>query len=95
MKRIFPIISILIFLSLVGLIFFQYLWITSARDLKQQQLSESFTNAVEEVGEKLVMERNILTPPKKNTDILFPPDKLTIDFFNQSVLKRFNMEEIK
>lgn len=95
MKRIFPIISILIFLSLVGLIFFQYLWITSARDLKQQQLSESFTNAVEEVGEKLVMERNILTIPKKNTDILFPSDKMTMDFFNQSVLKRFSMDEIR
>ena len=97
MKRIFPIISILIFLSLIGLIFFQYLWIKSAKNLKEQQLSESFTNAIEEVGEKLVLERNILyTPQKKTTDILFPGDnKLKMDFFNQSVLKRFNMDEVK
>ncbi len=95
MKKIFPIISILIFLSLVGLIFFQYLWIQSAKDLKEQQLSESFTNAIEEVGEKLVADRNVLFPQPKRNDILFPNDKLSIDFFNQSVLKRFSMEEIK
>lgn len=95
MKRIFPIISILIFLSLVGLIFFQYLWIKSAKDLKEQQLSESFTNAIEEVGEKLVAERSVLFPQPKKNDILFPNDRLSIDFFNQSVLKRFSLEEVR
>jgi two-component system phosphate regulon sensor histidine kinase PhoR len=95
MKKIFPVISILIFLSLVGLIAFQYLWIKSAKDLKQQQLQESLTKAVDEAGEKLVADRTIFPTPQKRNDILFPSDKLAADFFNQSVLKRFNMQEIR
>ena len=96
MKRIFPIISILIFLSLVGLIFFQYLWIMSAKDLKEQQLVEDLQTAVTEVGQKLIVEQNLIVPgTKKATDLLFPKDRLAVDFFGQSVLKRFNMGEIK
>jgi two-component system phosphate regulon sensor histidine kinase PhoR len=95
MKRIFPVISILILLSLVGLIAFQYLWIKSAKDLKQQQLQESLTKAVDEAGGKLVIDKSFFPTPQKRNDILFPNDKLTADFFNQSVLKRFNMEEIR
>ncbi|MFT3979764.1 MAG: HAMP domain-containing sensor histidine kinase [Ferruginibacter sp.] len=95
MKRIFPVISVLIFLSLVGLIVFQYLWIDSAKHIKEQQLQMNFENAVTQAGEKLVPDRNSLAlTPRKNTDILFPTDKLAAEFFNQSVMKRFTMEEI-
>jgi two-component system, OmpR family, phosphate regulon sensor histidine kinase PhoR len=95
MKRIFPIISILIFLSLVGLIFFQYLWIMSAKDLKEQQLVEDLQTAVTEAGQKLIADQTIAPGNKKTTDLLFPKDRLTMEFFGQSVLNRFNMEEIK
>ncbi|HRD56493.1 MAG TPA: HAMP domain-containing sensor histidine kinase [Ferruginibacter sp.] len=95
MKKIFPLISVLIFLSLVGLIVFQYLWIDSAKHIKEQQLEMNFKNAVEQAGIQLTPDKNTLAlTPKKNSDILFPSDRLSAEFFNQSVLKRFNMQEV-
>lgn len=95
MKKIFPVISVLIFLSLIGLIFFQYLWIRGAKHIKEQQLEMNFENAISLVGKKLEPDKNsLLLPPKKNSDILFPTDRLSAEFFNQSILKRFSMEEI-
>ena len=61
MKKIFPIITILTTLSLIGLIFFQVKWIKSAKDIKEQQLSENISRATGEAGEKLMIERNILS----------------------------------
>ena len=48
MKKIFPIITVLTLLSLLGLIFFQLLWIKSAREIKEQQLSENISRATAE-----------------------------------------------
>ena len=93
MKRIFPIISILILLSLLGLIFFQWLWIESARDIKEQQINDKITLATADAAEKLMVERPVL-PPKRNNDILFPKGRMTIELFGQSVLQRFSKQEI-
>ena len=41
MKRIFPVITILITLSLLGLIYFQVLWLHTARVTKEKQLREN------------------------------------------------------
>ena len=75
MKRIFPVITILILLSLLGLIFFQWLWIKSAQDIKQQQLSANINQATADAAERLMQEKTFLTFPKKS-DILFPQDKI-------------------
>ncbi len=93
MKKIFPIITVLTLLSLLGLIFFQLLWIKSAREIKEQQLSENISRATAESAEKLMMENNILPNNKKN-DLLFPADKRPLEFFKHSVLQRFSKEEI-
>ena len=93
MKKIFPIITVLTLLSLLGLIFFQLLWIKSAREIKEQQLSENISRATAESAEKLMMENNILPNTKKN-DLLFPADKRPLEFFKHSVLQRFSKEEI-
>ncbi|MEO6404870.1 MAG: HAMP domain-containing sensor histidine kinase [Ferruginibacter sp.] len=93
MKRIFPVITILIFLSLLGLIFFQVLWIKSAKNIKEQQLSDNIDRATYEAAERLMQETSLLTFPKKN-DVLFPQDKMQLDFFKHSVLQRFTKEEI-
>src|SRR6218665_1211450 len=96
MKKIFPVITVLILLSLLGLIFFQYQWIDSARQIKEQQLEMNFQTAVTAAGEKLTPDKNaLLFNPKKNTDILFPADKLSAEFFNQTGLKRFSRQEIE
>ena len=93
MKKIFPIITVLTLLSLLGLIFFQLLWIKSAREIKEQQLSENISRATAESAEKLMMENNIL-PNNKKSDLLFPADKRPLEFFKHSVLQRFSKEEI-
>jgi two-component system phosphate regulon sensor histidine kinase PhoR len=93
MKKIFPIITFLTLLSLLGLIFFQIKWIESAKDIKEQQLSERINMATAEAAEKLMVEKSILPNTRKN-DLLFPSEKRPLDFFKHSVLQRFSKEEI-
>ncbi len=93
MKKIFPIITILTLLSLLGLIFFQIKWIQSAKDIKEQQLSENINRAMGEAADKLMIEKNIL-PNLRKKDLLFPSEKKPLDFFKSSIIQRFNKEEI-
>ncbi len=94
MKRIFPIITVLITISLLGLIFFQVLWLRSVKDYKEQQLEDNLTKAVATAGQRFIEEKPMYTLPKKN-DILITPDRLQMDFRKNSVIQRFSKEEIK
>lgn len=94
MKRIFPIITVLITISLLGLIFFQVLWLRSVKDYKEQQLADNLTKAVATAGQRFIDEKPVYTLPKKN-DILVAPDRLQMDFRKNSVIQRFSKEEIK
>jgi len=91
MKRIFPLITILIFLSLVGLIFFQLLWLNSAKEIKEQQLNDRIVQSMGDAAGMLMQDRNDLPIIPKN-DLLFPSEKF--DFMNSSVVNRFSREEI-
>ena len=95
MKRIFPVITILVLLSLLGLIFFQWLWIDSARETKEQQFYLNITSAVKDVGDKLTEEKANLALQPKKSDILFPSDKLQYELFKPSIVQRFSKEEIR
>jgi len=75
MKKIFPVITVLILLSLFGLIFFQYKWIESAKDFKVQQLENNLSLAIAEAAEKLMVERSIVPGLKNSKDLLFAPEK--------------------
>ena len=92
MKKIFPIITVLILLSLLGLIFFQFLWLKSAKEIKEQQLDDNITKAVSEAAEKLVQDRTTF-PFSKKTDLHFP-DKMKMEFFKPSVIQRFSKDDI-
>jgi two-component system phosphate regulon sensor histidine kinase PhoR len=95
MKKIFPVITVLILLSLFGLIFFQYKWIESAKDFKVQQLENNLSLAIAEAAEKLMVERSIVPPGLKNSkDLLFTPEKKSIDLFGNSVIQRFSYDEV-
>ena len=94
MKKIFPVITVLILLSLFGLIFFQYKWIESAKDFKEQQLKNNITLAIAEASEKLMVERSIVPGLKNSRDLLFTPEKKSIDLFGNSVIQRFSYEEV-
>jgi two-component system phosphate regulon sensor histidine kinase PhoR len=94
MKRIFPIISFLILLSLLGLIFFQFLWLKTAKDVAEQQLTQNISRATAQAGEQLANGNNLLPLPQKKTDLLFPSDKFQNEFLKPSVIHRFSKEEI-
>ena len=94
MKRVFPIITILILLSLLGLIFFQILWIKSAKDIKDTQVEYNIVQSVYYAASILTQDKNTLMPMAKKNDLLFPGDKLQLQYFKPSVIKRFSKEEI-
>lgn len=93
MKRTFPIIVFLITLSLLSLIFFQLLWLRSARDVKETAIGNKIEQATIATALRLTEERNLLIKPKK-TDILFPSQKLSFDFLTRPVSQRYTKEEI-
>lgn len=94
MKKIFPIITILILLSLFGLIFFQVLWLTTARKTKEKQLRDNISLAANEAAEKLMEEKMGFLPSSKKSDLLFPNDKMKVELLRPSVMLRYSKEEI-
>lgn len=93
MKRIFPIITVLIFLSLLGLIFFQYLWLESAMEMRKEQLKEQLNKAAGDAAIYL-MDNNTFIPTTKKVNPLFPSDKLPFEFAKPSVMQRYSKQEI-
>ena len=94
MKKIFPLITILILLSLFGLIFFQFLWIKSAKETKDKQVKQNIYLAVDYAATLLSQEKSALIPLSRKSDLLFPGDKLQMQYFKPSVIKRFSRDEI-
>ena len=94
MKRIFPIITVLILLSLLGLIFFQFLWIKSARDAKDKQVEENIVRAMADAAQVLTMDNGPVIPMSQKNDLLFPGDKMQLQYFKPSVIQRFSGDDI-
>lgn len=92
MKRIFPIITILIFFSLLGLIYFQYVWIQQALEDKAQQFENSMKLVTATAATDLANDKGNLSPfdNRKNADILFP-----LNAFPSTIVHRFTKEEIR
>jgi two-component system, OmpR family, phosphate regulon sensor histidine kinase PhoR len=67
MKKIFPIIFILISLSLIGIIYIQVNWLYTMIENKQEELETKVEYAMAAVGDELVQERGSL-PNFKNPD---------------------------
>ena len=94
MKKIFPVITILILLSLLGLIFFQFLWIKSAREAKDKQVEENIIRALGDAAIILTQEHSSIIPLNKRSDLLFPGEKLQLQYLRPSIKQRFSMDEI-
>jgi len=91
MKRVFPLITVLSLLSLLGLIFFQFLWLKSAKEIKEQQLKDRIIKAVSDAAEIITQERSPF-PVTSRSDLLFPTEKY--ELMNPSIMQRFSREEI-
>ncbi len=92
MKKIFPIITILIFISLLGIIFFQIVWIKQALQDKEQQFEKGVSMVTVMAANDLAEEKGNLSPfdKRKNTDILFP-----LNVFPTTIVHKFTREEIR
>jgi two-component system, OmpR family, phosphate regulon sensor histidine kinase PhoR len=95
MKKIFPIITSLVFLSLMGLIFFQFLWIKSAREAREQQFSDNINIALPEAAEELMTDKGLLVPQGRKSNLLFSTERLQYNLFKPSVVQRFTQAEVR
>ena len=92
MKKIFPVITVLVFLSLIGLIFFQYLWIKQMFNDKVHQFEEHLSIITQTAGNDLVEQKGNLSPfdSKKNDDVLS-----TLSGSPLTITHKFNRDEIQ
>jgi two-component system phosphate regulon sensor histidine kinase PhoR len=70
------------------------MWIKSAKDIKDKQVDENIINAQYYASTILTQERASLMPLTRKSDLLFPGDRLQMQYFKPSVIKRFSKDEI-
>jgi two-component system phosphate regulon sensor histidine kinase PhoR len=92
-KRILPVIIILIGLSLIGIIYIQYAWLNSMLLLKQDQLKERITKVGESISNELSQYKGVAHPSLKNNPVF--NDNLSSDFFKPYLVgNRLTTQEI-
>jgi two-component system phosphate regulon sensor histidine kinase PhoR len=95
MKKIFPVIIVLITLSLLGIIFIQVSWIRTAAKNREEQLIEKLSMIIQVVGEELVTQQTLtLNTPKKAPGMPFATENFDI-YKQYSVANRFTLFEIR
>ena len=62
MKRIFPVITVLVFVSALGLIYFQYIWIEQALQDRRMQFGQTVNMAAATAQMDLVEEKGKISP---------------------------------
>lgn len=92
MKKIFPVISFLVFISALGLIYFQYKWISQSIQDKKMQFVERLKLATAIAANDVVDQRNKQIPfnIRRNNDVLLP-----FNAFPTSVARNFSRDEIR
>lgn len=92
MKKIFPIITILVFLSLLGIIFIQVMWTRQAFRDKQGHYQEIIKLVTVRVADELA-EDHFKDPPyasRKSSDLLFP-----LNVFSNSIASHYTVEQVR
>ena len=95
MKRIFPLITTLILLSLLGIIFFQVLWIKGSLKTEEQKFNEHVSMATYLASEDLMDDKESLLPLDRRASPIFQGGKLEMDFFKPTVIQRYSKDEIQ
>ncbi len=92
MKKIFPVITVLVFISAMGLIFFQYVWIKQALQDRELQFEETMQMVTVNAAQTLIEEKSKMFPfeNRKNNDLLFP-----LNTFPSTIAHKFSREEIR
>src|ERR1700748_3041238 len=97
LKKIFPIIVVLIVLSLIGSIYIQVNWILTMLQNKQEELHGNIVKAIGAVAGELVEQRG--SSPGKvlrlKTGLWHPSDPLTMELMRvPPVAERYTVEDI-
>lgn len=94
MKRMFPIITLLVFLSLLGIIFFQVTWIRQSLKDKQIQyhniLNMVAVTASRDIVDAMAQRSPFDNRSRNNADLLMP-----LNIFSNTIAARFSEDEIR
>jgi two-component system phosphate regulon sensor histidine kinase PhoR len=97
-KRIFTIITVLITLSVTGLIFLQVSWLNNMVLLRQEQIKEKVNKAVDKLGAELTQFKGNIQAPNRSMASGgggFLSDEFTLDFLRpQTIGRRFTAMEL-
>ncbi len=99
MKKIFPIIIVLITLSLIGIIVIQVSWFKSMLENKEEELEMHVIMSLNQVGEQLITETNTALPSLKSSpfkpSFTWPSDQLLNEYMKASTISsRYTEYEI-
>lgn len=100
MKKNFPIIIILICLSLIGVIYIQVNWVLTMEDNKEEELRNKVINSMIDVGQELVDHRGSTTPTLQNLRLKpasswRPSDQFKMDLMRPpTIAEKFSEDEI-
>ena len=99
MKRIFPLIILLVTLSLVGIIVIQVSWFRSMLLVKEEQLADRIVKAMGITGEELMAQKGTL-PSLKNKrtrpNLTWPSDQLMMELMKPSTIsEKFTTFEVQ
>lgn len=95
MKRIFPIITVLILLSLLGIIFFQILWIKGSLESEEQKFNDHIDVATAQAASDLMEEKGNLMPMRRKNEPLFPSEKLQLEIFKPTITQKYSSDDIR
>jgi two-component system, OmpR family, phosphate regulon sensor histidine kinase PhoR len=92
MKKIFPIITVLVFISALGIVYFQYVWISQALQDRELQFEENMSMVTAKAANVLAEEKGRMSPfdNRKNSDLLFP-----LNVFPITVAHKFTRQELR
>ncbi len=89
MKKIFPIIFLLISLSLIGIIYIQVNWLYTMAENKQEELRAKVAEALNIVGEELIEQKGSLPnlrSPKTRPGFTWPSDQFLKELMRPSTI---------
>ncbi len=95
MKRIFPVITVLILLSLLGIIFFQTLWIKGSLESEEQKFNDHVDLVTFQAATDLMEEKGNLMPIRRKNEPLFPSEKLQLEIFKPTITQKYSSEDIR
>ncbi|MEO5500785.1 MAG: HAMP domain-containing sensor histidine kinase, partial [Ginsengibacter sp.] len=92
MKKIFPAITILVFISALGIIYFQYLWIRQSLQDREYQFEETMNMVTYNTAQALTEVKGKMSPfdNHRNNDLLIP-----LNVFPFTVAHRFSRDEVR